>query len=195
MLSSPPKEISHPLAVSPHPAQLLAIWGFLMKDFFFYERTQKFSADPQRTSPQARPTGISLEDEGPAPTRGQHLWRRLCKGHASSPEEGSAMRCCAQSLSCVWLFATPWTAARQAPPSMGILQARILEWVAMPSSRGSSWPRDQTQVSRTAGWFFTSWATRQSWGALKMWAYSELRVSIWRCQYVMWKNRENKLNL
>ena len=29
----------------------------------------------------------------------------------------------------------------------GILQARILEWVAMPSSRGSSWPRDQTQVS------------------------------------------------
>ena len=30
---------------------------------------------------------------------------------------------------------------------MGILQARILEWVAMPSSRGSSQPRDQTQVS------------------------------------------------
>ena len=32
-------------------------------------------------------------------------------------------------------------------PVHGILQARILEWVAMPSSRGSSWPRDQTQVS------------------------------------------------
>ena len=42
---------------------------------------------------------------------------------------------------------TPWTAARQAPLSMGILQARILEWVAMPSSRGSSQPRDQSQVS------------------------------------------------
>ena len=39
-------------------------------------------------------------------------------------------------------FATPWTVARQAPLSMGILQARILEWVAMPSSRGSSQPRD-----------------------------------------------------
>ena len=38
----------------------------------------------------------------------------------------------------------------------GILQARILEWVAMPSSRGSSQPRDQTQVSHTAGRFFTS---------------------------------------
>ena len=39
--------------------------------------------------------------------------------------------------------------------SMGILQARILEWVAMPSSRGSSQPRDQTQVSCIAGGFFT----------------------------------------
>ena len=37
----------------------------------------------------------------------------------------------------------------------GILQARILEWVAMPSSRGSSQPRDRTQVSKTAGGFFT----------------------------------------
>ena len=43
----------------------------------------------------------------------------------------------------------------QAPLSMGILQA-ILEWVAMPSSKGSSQPRDQTQVSCIAGGFFTS---------------------------------------
>ena len=38
----------------------------------------------------------------------------------------------------------------------GILQARILEWVAMPSSRGSSWLRDQTHISCTAGGFFTA---------------------------------------
>ena len=41
----------------------------------------------------------------------------------------------------------------------GILQARILEWVAFPfsrGSRGSSQPRDQTQISQTAGRFFTS---------------------------------------
>ena len=38
----------------------------------------------------------------------------------------------------------------------GILQARILEWVAFPFSRESSQPRDQTQVSRIAGGFFTS---------------------------------------
>ena len=43
----------------------------------------------------------------------------------------------------------------------GILQARILEWVAFPFSRGSSQPRDQTQVSRIAGDFFTIWATRE----------------------------------
>ena len=38
----------------------------------------------------------------------------------------------------------------------GILQARILEWVTFPFSRGSSQPKDQTQVSRTAGGFFIS---------------------------------------
>ena len=42
----------------------------------------------------------------------------------------------------------------------GILQARILEWVAFPFSRGSSQHRDRTQVSHSAGRFFTSWATR-----------------------------------
>ena len=44
----------------------------------------------------------------------------------------------------------------------GILQAKILEWVAFPFSRGSSQPRDRTQVSRIAGRFFTSWATREA---------------------------------
>ena len=38
----------------------------------------------------------------------------------------------------------------------GILQARLLEWVTIPLSRGSSRPRDQTQVSCIAGGFFTS---------------------------------------
>ena len=49
----------------------------------------------------------------------------------------------------------------------GILQARILEWVAIPSSRGSSQPRDWTLVSGIAGRFFTIWATRETplpWG-------------------------------
>ena len=47
----------------------------------------------------------------------------------------------------------------------GILQARILEWVAMPYSRGSSPPRDQTRVScvtSIAGKFFTHWAAQEA---------------------------------
>ena len=43
----------------------------------------------------------------------------------------------------------------------GILQARILEWVAISFSRGSSWPRDRTQVSRIGGRHFNLWATRE----------------------------------
>ena len=67
---------------------------------------------------------------------------------------------CLVAQSHVWLFVTTWTAARQAPLFMGIRQARILEWTAMPSSRGSSKPRDRTQVSRITGRFFTTWAPR-----------------------------------
>ena len=48
----------------------------------------------------------------------------------------------------------------------GILQGRILEWVAFPFSRGSSQPRGQTQVSHIAGRSFTSWATREALGQL-----------------------------
>ena len=44
----------------------------------------------------------------------------------------------------------------------GILQARLLEWVAFPFSRGSSQPRDQTQVSYIAGELFTNWTIREA---------------------------------
>ena len=44
----------------------------------------------------------------------------------------------------------------------GILQARILEWVAFMFSGGSSQHKDWTQVSHIAGGFFISWATREA---------------------------------
>ena len=44
----------------------------------------------------------------------------------------------------------------------GILQARILKWIAVPFSRVSSWPRDWTEVFCLAGGFFTSWTTRKA---------------------------------
>ena len=62
-----------------------------------------------------------------------------------------------KSLSHVWLFATPWNYTIH-----GILQARILEWVAVSFSRASSQSRDQTQVSCIADGFVTSWATREA---------------------------------
>ena len=62
---------------------------------------------------------------------------------------------CAEMVSHVRLFVTPWTVARQVPLSMVILQARILEWVAMPYSRGAFQLRNHTQVSHIAGRFFT----------------------------------------
>ena len=49
---------------------------------------------------------------------------------------------CVRVLSHVWLFANPWTVACH-----GIVSARVLEWIAISSSRGSSWPRDQSIVS------------------------------------------------
>ena len=57
----------------------------------------------------------------------------------------------------------------------GILLARILEWVAFPFSRGSSQPRDWTQVSCDAGGFFTSWATRETT------LFSKWCVFLWVC--------------
>ena len=56
----------------------------------------------------------------------------------------------------VQLFVTPQTIYT----GHGILQARMLEWVAFPFSKGYSLPRDRMQVYHTAGGFFTSWATR-----------------------------------
>ena len=50
----------------------------------------------------------------------------------------------------------------QALLSVGIRQARMLEWVARPPSSGSSWPRYRTQICHIAGGFFTVWATREA---------------------------------
>ena len=69
----------------------------------------------------------------------------------------------------------------------GIFQARILEWAVMPSSRGSSWLRDRTQVCIT-GRFFTVWATREDnvnfpslfhWGTKLNGVYKSIQYSGW----------------
>ena len=72
--------------------------------------------------------------------------------------------CVLASQSCPTL----WNSMDRGPPGFsvhGILQARILEWVAIPFSRGSSQPGDQGWVSHIAGRFFTIWATRETYPA------------------------------
>ena len=65
-------------------------------------------------------------------------------------------------LSCVWLFCDPVDYSPPGSSVHGILQARILEWVAISFSRGSSRPKDRTQVSCIAGTCFNLWATRET---------------------------------
>ena len=69
---------------------------------------------------------------------------------------------CVCMFSCVWLCATPWIAALEGPFVHGISQAKILEWIAISFSRGSSWPREWTYiswVSCTGGQVLYHWAT------------------------------------
>ena len=82
---------------------------------------------------------------------------------------------------------TPCNPMDCSPPGSsihGILQARILEWVAISFSRGSSWPRDQTQVSLIAGRGFTSEPPGNPWihrtllnTHTQLWLY--LNISWW----------------
>ena len=98
--------------------------------------------------------------------------RSLCiatksSSHSLQLEEAQAKamntQCC-QNLLCVLvaqLCPTLWKPTECSPQGSsvhGILQARILEWIAIPFSRGFSWPRDWTLVSCIAGRFFTVWA-------------------------------------
>ena len=92
----------------------------------------------------------------------------------------STVPACIEWLSCVGLCATLWTVAPPPPPCSsvhGIFQARILEWVAMPS-RGSTWPRDQTSSLTSpalAGGFYT---TSTTWEAPKSVSCSVMLVTL-----------------
>ena len=80
------------------------------------------------------------------------------------------------------------------PP--GFLQARIPEWIAIPFSRVSSWPRDRTQVSLITGGFFTIWAwesffPRRLW--LDQWGqiWPHIDWCKWKCAFYLDPNKTN----
>ena len=80
----------------------------------------------------------------------------------------------------------PWPGACQAPLSMGIFQARILEWVAIFFSRGYSLPRDPTQVSCIAGRLFALWATRESLVALQIGSSCQYMISVFLTYFTLY---------
>ena len=73
-----------------------------------------------------------------------------------------------KSLSRVWLC-DPMDCSLPGSSIHGIFQAIVLEWVAISFSRGSSWPRDRTQVSCIVDRHFTIWATREVLFTIKAW--------------------------
>ena len=83
----------------------------------------------------------------------------------------------------VWLFVTPWTVVPRAPCPWNS-PTWILEWVAIPVSRGSSRLRNRTQLSRVAGKFFTIWAIKEAFLWLVM---GDLSPCLFNCyaEYIM----------
>ena len=72
----------------------------------------------------------------------------------------------------------------------GILQVRRLEWVAIPFSKRSSWPRDQTHVTCIAGRFFIVWATSESQTARqRLWCKN--RHGVCSASETLWPRLEN----
>ena len=91
----------------------------------------------------------------------------------------------------VRLFATLWTVVCSLV--RGILQARILEWVAISSSRGSSQPRDGTHVSWVSGtvrWVLYHWATWEAHIDIKCRTVKSTCVNKW--QIISWSWRAKK---
>ena len=79
------------------------------------------------------------------------------------------------------LYPTLCDPVDRSPPGSsvhGILQARILEWIAIPFSRGTSWPRGQTLVSCIAGRFFTIWATGKTLPTSHTWLWNVERWTV-----------------
>ena len=134
--------------------------------------TPPFTRSPGVTLGSGHPLGMILQN-----TLVQGRWERGRAGRTNSPALTSVQLVCPVSRTlggglfpafrC--LLPLPLLKVAQSCPTLcnhmgcsppgssvhGILQVRILEWVAFPFSRGSSQPRDQSQLSHTAGRFFT----------------------------------------
>ena len=101
-----------------------------------------------------------------------------------------------KSLCRIQLFATPWTLCSPGPSIYGIFQARVLEWVAISFSGGSSWPRDWTHISCIEGRFFTIWSTRE-WASIPILRNSSCTLKAQQIDrlefYLRWKHHAGRI--
>ena len=114
--------------------------------------------------PRAKAASLTLGKNSPSEEGRQGLLQRLWfkrTRQSSVGEAGVPLLCVLVAQSCLTLC-DPMDCGPPGSSVPGILQAKILEWVAISFSRGSSQPRDLTHVSCTAGRFFTIWATREA---------------------------------
>ena len=133
--------------------------------------------DPWTVACQASPCkGFSWQDHWsglPFPSPGDLLDPGIDPGSPTSQADSTIWATRETLISEMYSLTVPKVKAKvtQSSPTLcnpidytvhGILQARILEWVAVPLSRGFSQPRDQTQVSNIAEGFFTIWATKEA---------------------------------
>ena len=127
---------------------------------------------------------------GPQSLQPEDCWLKLiqCDSQCDSPgEKVLAMQMCvpAQSLQSFTLC-DPMDCSPPGSSVHGILQVRILEWAAMPSSRRSSLLRDRTHiscVSCTAGGFFIHWATWEAWECKRLPPISHFVMDFTFCDY------------
>ena len=82
--------------------------------------------------------------------------------------------CCSVAKSCPTLC-DPMDCSPPGSPVHGIILARILEWVAISFSRGSSWPRDRTRVSCIVGRFLTIWTMKEA----HQWSNQAQNLVLW----------------
>ena len=130
-----------------HLPSLKRLWSDSSSHVFF---------DTGTPEPQAREHGWCQARKRcfPDPSVHVRLGVRVCLYMLLLPFTYYAITTIINYYYCFGLSATLWTVAHQAPPSMEFSRPE-LEWVAVPFSRGSSQPRDQTQIACIAGGFFT----------------------------------------
>ena len=124
---------------------------------FFFLCHLSMSSTPSHPWPE--PRGATLENKNANSFACHVTCSNICP---QSLFYHTTLHCAVLRYSVISDSVTPWTVAHQAPLSMGILQARLLEWVTISFSRRPSQSWNQTQISHIAGSFFILWATRES---------------------------------